>query len=510
MRLDQLISSEIMPCVPSHAGAVNICGLASDSRDVAPGYLFAALPGGRVDGATYIEAACARGAQAVVTSMPRVDLSVSARLPVVTTAMPRQVLAQIAARFFGYQPEHIAAVTGTNGKTSVAVFTRSLLVELGHCAASLGTLGAFWDSGASENSGHYDLMHTTPPPIILHRHLRDLHARGVNYLVLEASSHGLDQARLDGVVLAVAGFTHLSRDHLDYHLSAADYFAAKARLFCEVLPHEGIAVIDVGRPSGEQMAAVATAAGREVVRVADVTDTPDGSVSGAAIYVRRLGCDGRGQHLRVHLDGHDYDVDFPFFGDFQRSNLVVALGLAWSLLGGDSVCRDALVEAISNLCAVRGRMEHIGASAVGADIFVDYAHTPDALAAVLGGLRPHVSGRIILVFGAGGARDGGKRRQMGEVASALADHIIITDDNPRDENPSLIRAVLAQTCPGAENIGDRGDAITRAILLAGADDTVLVAGKGHERVQIVGDVAHDFNDATVIRAVLAQQEGSDG
>ena len=484
MRLEKLIPRDIMP---SGADAVSVRGLSCDSRTVRHGYLFAALCGTHDDGASYVDDACARGASVILSHTPCSTASV----PMIISSAPRVTLAQIAARFFAYQPSYIGAVTGTNGKTSVVELTRALLSMAGYCAASMGTLGI---RGATQNM---PLSHTTSEPITLHMHLRALYAQRVSHLMLEASSHGLAQARLDAVRLCVAGFTNISRDHMDYHATPQDYFAAKARLFTEILPRDGIAVIDVSSQAGQDMAERAQTMGREVLTVG--TDE-------SAIYVRVRSITPYKQHITIHIDGQDFDVDFPILGDFQRINLQLALGLAWQMGGATVSMRDSLVSGVAGLEAVSGRLENIGKSGRGAKIFVDYAHTPDALRTVLKGLRAHVSGRLIVVFGCGGERDAGKRTKMGAIAHEFADYVIITDDNPRHEDPAMIRAEIAMACEGADNIGDRAEAIAHALKLADMDDVVLVAGKGHESVQIIGEQAHDFNDADIIRAQLRQGE----
>ena len=484
MRLDHLAPE--FTHSPSLA-TTPIQGLTADSREVMPGYLFAALAGSQTDGRRFVEQAVARGAVAVLTSS---ELPVSADIAVLESDNPRRDFARMASRFFSPQPPHIAAITGTNGKTSSVRFLQQILTACGHRAASLGTLGV--QSAAYEAP----LQHTTPDPVTLNAALRDLVAHQISHVALEASSHGLDQHRLDGVHVEVAGFTNLSRDHMDYHGDAAAYLAAKQRLFCEVLAPTGTAVILMAGEAGEKLAAAAEASGRQVMRVG----TP-----GSDLYVERLSRHRDGLSLRVHYGAQQGDVDLPLVGDFQIENLQVAMSMA--LVFG---CEwSAVLGAIETLQAPEGRLQKAGETSSGAAIYVDYAHTPDALANALTTLRAHMGqgAALHVVFGCGGDRDAGKRPLMGEIAARLADHTIVTDDNPRHEISGDIRQAILAKCPQAQEIGDRGQAIQAALSQAKADDIVLVAGKGHETGQAIGDIILPFKDVTHIHHILSQMEG---
>jgi UDP-N-acetylmuramoyl-L-alanyl-D-glutamate--2,6-diaminopimelate ligase len=462
---------------------VAITGLTADSRAVGPGMLFAALPGARADGRAFIDPAIAAGAAAVLA-----DPSLAGRalpVPLVLDPDPRRRLALMAARFYGAQPEMVVAVTGTNGKTSVASFTRQLWQRQGLAAASLGTLGLEAE-GASDDAGL-----TTPDPVRLQALLAELAARGIQHLALEASSHGLDQRRLDGVRFRAAAFTNLSRDHLDYHASPAAYFAAKRRLFAELLPEGGSAVLNADAPEYQDLAALCRGRGIDVL---------DFGRTASRLRLLTQTAHADGQTLALAVEGEVHEVDTPLLGAFQAANLLAALGLVVAA-GGDAA---AGVADLGSVRGARGRLERVGTHPAGAPIFVDYAHTPDALAAVLGALRPHTRGRLAVVFGAGGDRDPGKRPLMGEAAAAHADVVIVTDDNPRSEDPALIRRAILAACPAAQEIGDRALAIRTAIERLAAGDVLVIAGKGHESGQIVGERRLPFDDAAVARAVLGR------
>ena len=474
MRLSDLI--------PQAADDVEITGLASDSRDVRPGCLFAALPGTRVSGVDYIADAVARGAVAVLAP-EGTDPGLARGANLVTDPYPRQRLALAAARYHGAQPAAVACVTGTNGKTSVADFTRQIWQESGHKAASLGTLGIRVDGGQRA------LRHTTPDPIALHRDLAQLAADGIDHLALEASSHGLAQHRLDGVHVKAAAFTSFSRDHMDYHADAHAYFATKARLFEEVMPADGTAVLNADDSR------VASLAGRCRVRGQRVLTY---GTAGEDLRLSARYDTQAGQDLTVSILGTRHDIALPLPGAFQAHNALAALGLALAT-GVDAA--DA-VRALNALEGVPGRLQRIAGHPAGADVFVDYAHTPDALEAALRAVRPLVPRTLVLVFGCGGERDVGKRREMGEVAAKLADRVIVTDDNPRREDPALIRRAILDACSGAVEIGERGRAIRTAIEGLGSGDGLLIAGKGHEREQVVGERTIAFDDADVARSAM--------
>ncbi|MFW2437063.1 MAG: UDP-N-acetylmuramoyl-L-alanyl-D-glutamate--2,6-diaminopimelate ligase [Parvibaculales bacterium] len=487
MRLDRL-APEFNP-LPAFA-STNIRGLTADSRDVMPGYLFAALSGVKTDGGAFIDQAIARGAAAVLVAKPaQIDTETTAQVAVLQSENPRRDLALMAKRFFATQPQHVVAITGTNGKTSTAQFVQQILAACGHTAASLGTLGV------QSASYQAPLNHTTPDPVTLSAALRDLVAHQITHVALEASSHGLAQYRLDGTDISVAGFTNLSRDHLDYHKDEADYLAAKQRLFTEVLSADGTAVVTVTREAGQQIADAAARGGRSVMRVG----TQD-----ADLYVELVSRQRDGLVLRAHFDNQQGDVTLPLVGDFQIENVQLAmaislqLGCAW----GD------VLASVSGLVAPMGRLQKAGETSSGASVYVDYAHTPDALANALNALRAHMhdKGALHVVFGCGGDRDVGKRPLMGEIAAHLADQIIVTDDNPRHEEAAQIRQAILAQCPLAQEIADRGQAIDAALVQAQADDIVLVAGKGHETGQIIGDTILPFNDVTYIAQALGQSE----
>jgi UDP-N-acetylmuramoyl-L-alanyl-D-glutamate--2,6-diaminopimelate ligase len=458
-----------------------VTGLTADSREVEPGNLFFALAGVKTDGARFVNQARSKGAAAIVAAG---DAGISVDdVPVLRTDDPRRVLARMAAAFFGPQPRVMAAVTGTAGKTSVASFLRQIWAHAGEKAAMLGTTGIV-APGRSE----YGSL-TTPDPVALHRLLAELASDGVTHAAMEASSHGLDQRRLDGVTLSVAGFTNLGRDHMDYHPSMDDYMAAKMRLFDTLLPKGAPAVIFADDPWSEQAVEVAERAGAKVLTVGR---------KGGFLSLKRV------EHLRhkqvaeVHLDGRIFEIHVPLAGDFQISNALVAVGMAIATGTG----ADQAMAALEHLTGASGRLELVGSTEQGAPAYVDYAHKPEAMENVLDAVRPFTTGRIVVVFGCGGDRDRGKRPIMGSIATRLADVVIVTDDNPRSEEPSSIRAEILVAAPGATEIADRGEAIRTAVQMLQAGDTLIVAGKGHEQGQMVGDTVLHFSDHEEIRAAL--------
>ncbi len=467
---------------------VEISGLTADSRRVAAGYLFAALPGSRVDGRDFIPQALDKGAAAVLapegTRLPdgRRDVAL------ITDANPRRRLALLAARFYGRQPETACAVTGTNGKTSVASFTRQLWQALGYPAASLGTLGLQPPRADAPASL------TTPDPVELHRCLAALARDHIDHVVLEASSHGLDQYRLDGIRVSAAAFTNLTRDHLDYHGTMEAYLAAKLRLFTELLQPEGTAVVNVDDPAGAEISAACRARGVKLI-----------SYGKGAADLRLLSQEptATGQNLKLEVFGKAYDVALPVAGAFQGENVLAALGLV--LAGGADT--DRAVAALTQVSGVPGRVELVGATPAGGHVYVDYAHTPDALETVLKALRPHTAARLFVIIGCGGDRDRGKRPQMGRIAVTLADQTIITDDNPRSEDPATIRQEMLVEAPGAQEIGDRGAAIATAVAALGPGDVLVIAGKGHETGQIVGGQVLPFDDREVARTAISRLAG---
>ena len=460
-----------------------VTGLTADSRKVEPGNLFFALAGVKADGAQFAVQAASKGAVAIVAGHDA-DLS-GITVPVLRADDPRQALARMAAAFFGDQPRVMAAVTGTAGKTSVASFLRQIWAHAGEQAAMLGTTGV-----VAPGRTEYGTL-TTPDPVALHKLLADLASEGVTHAAMEASSHGLDQRRLDGVALSVAGFTNLGRDHMDYHPSIEDYMAAKMRLFDTLLPKGAPAVIFADDPWSEKAVEVAERAGARVLTVGR---------KGGFLSLKRV------EHLRhkqiaeIHMDGRIFEVHLPLAGDFQVSNALVAAGMA--IATGTSA--DQVMAALEHLTGAPGRLELIGSTAEGSPAYVDYAHKPEALENVLEAVRPFTTGRVIVVFGCGGDRDRGKRPIMGEIAMRLADVVIVTDDNPRSEDPASIRAEIMTAAIGATEIGDRAAAIKQAVAMLNAGDTLIVAGKGHEEGQTVGDKVLPFSDHTEIRKALEE------
>jgi UDP-N-acetylmuramoyl-L-alanyl-D-glutamate--2,6-diaminopimelate ligase len=470
-----------------------ITGITADSRQVKAGFLFAALRGARHDGRSFAGEALARGAAAILTDDPAalaLDADARARIPIIADPNPHRRLALAASRFFGRQPTMIAAVTGTNGKTSVVHFTREIWIALGRPAASLGTLGLVSPQGRRPGAL------TTPDPVALHRDLAELVRGGVEHVVVEASSHGLDQFRLDGLSVAAAAFTNLTRDHLDYHGDVAAYRAAKDRLFTVLLNPSGHAVLNADSAEFPRLAALCRSRGHGVISY--------GRAEIAELRLRQRAPRHDGQDLVLDLYGRSFEVKLPLVGDFQAMNALAALGLALAT-GAELV---AAVAALGALDGVPGRVQFIGATPDGGAVFVDYAHTPDALATVLAALRPHTAARLVVVFGAGGDRDRGKRPLMGEMATRFADRVYVTDDNPRSEEPATIRRAILAAAPEAIEIGDRRAAIGAAIAGLGRGDVLVIAGKGHETGQIIGAEVHPFDDAMVGREALAARDSA--
>ncbi len=495
MRLTELIDAagELRGAGGQAVPTPEIAGLTADSRQIRPGYLFAALPGSRTDGRRFIADAAARGAAAILTDAATAAGEIGAAHPgivVIADPNPRRRLAQMAARFHAPQPATIAAVTGTNGKTSVAAFARQIWQGLGLAAASLGTLGIVGPGVDRPGSM------TTPDPVTLHRELAALAARGIQHVALEASSHGLDQFRLDGLALTAAAFTNLTHDHLDYHGTMAAYGAAKLRLFDELLPAGATAVLNA---DAEAYPTFAEACRRRGLRTLAYGES---SAAGLRILDRRA--QSGGQRLDLDILGRRQAIALPLAGAFQAGNALAALGLVIAC----GAAAEAALARLPHLSGVPGRLERVAALANGAAIYVDYAHTPDALATVLGALRPHAAGRLLAVFGAGGDRDAAKRPLMGAVVGRLADAAIVTDDNPRSEDPAAIRAAIRAGCPGAREIGERAAAIRAAIAGLAAGDILVIAGKGHETGQIVGATVHPFDDRAVARALAAELGGA--
>jgi UDP-N-acetylmuramoyl-L-alanyl-D-glutamate--2,6-diaminopimelate ligase len=473
--------AELFPDAPAPLRDAEVAGLTADSRAVAPGLVFFALAGAKADGLAFAAKALEAGAVAVVGDRTPPGAIASRYLRV---ADARAALALAAARFFPRQPGKIVAVTGTSGKTSVADFTRQIFSFCGYAAASLGTIGVIKPSGAVYGSL------TTPDPLTLHRTLDALACEGVTHLAMEASSHGLDQRRLDGVKICAAGFTNLSRDHLDYHADLDDYFAAKSRLFTVLLPGDATAAIAADGDHAQKLVAACEARGLKVFTV---------GAKGEGIRLAALAADGFDQRLILVHEGVERRVLLPLAGAFQAENALVAAGLA--LAAGAP--REKVFEALEHLKGAPGRLERVG-DREGAPVFVDYAHKPDALDKALAALRPFAKNRLIVVFGCGGDRDSGKRPIMGEIAARGADLVIVTDDNPRGEDPASIRAQILAGAPGALEIGDRASAIRAGVAELRAGDALLIAGKGHETGQIVKGAALPFSDHEAARAALAE------
>ena len=460
---------------------IKVAGLSADSRRVRPGDVFFALAGSKTDGRGFLADAAGRGAVALVGEGARPE-GLASNTPYISVSDARAALAHAAARFYPRVPATIVAVTGTNGKTSVASFVRQIWARLGHAAASVGTIGLVAPSG--ETPGNL----TTPDPVFLHELMDRLAGEGVTHLAMEASSHGLEQRRLDGVKLAAGAFTNLTRDHLDYHLTLDAYHAAKLRLFETLLPANAAAVVDADQPEAFAIAGIAK---KRKLRFFGV------GRAGGDLTLLDSSRDGFAQTLHLRVAGKERRVKLPLVGAFQVSNALVAAGLA---IATGTAAEDALA-SLESLKGASGRLELVGEKN-GAPVFVDYAHTPDALANALDALRPYASGRLLIIFGAGGDRDAGKRPLMGAVAAAGADRVIVTDDNPRSEDPAAIRKAILQAAPGAVEIGDRAEAIKTTVNELKGGDVLLVAGKGHETGQILRDRTLPFSDQAAVRAAL--------
>jgi len=479
MKLERI--AELNLDIPEEIAAIDISGISANSSDVQDGFLFFGLPGVNVDGAKFVSQAQEKGAVAAVVSLDSAISDVS--IPVWRSEDPRRMLAYVAAQFYPDQPQTIGAVTGTAGKTSVATFLRQIWEADKQVAASLGTTGVV--APGRDDYGNL----TTPDPISLHNLLNELAVDGITHAAMEASSHGLDQRRLDGVRLSVGGFTNLGRDHLDYHATVDEYLEAKMLLFRERLPEGAPAIIFADDPFSEAAVAAAKDGGCKVLTVGRAGDF---------ISLKKVEHLQFGQVVELLHDGEHCRIEFPLAGDFQIANGLVASGMAIATGTPASVA----FKALENLQGALGRLELVGKSAKGAPIYVDYAHKPEALENVLSSLRPFTSGRIVLAFGCGGDRDPGKRAIMGEIASRLADVVIVTDDNPRTEDPVGIRAAIMAACEGAVEIGDRARAIEHGCEILQEGDCFVVAGKGHEPGQIIGDKVLPFSDHDVIRNVL--------
>ncbi len=466
------------------AGQSEVTGVTSDSRKVVPGSVFVAVAGAKADGASYAADAAGRGAVAIVTA--RGAASGRQTVPVFSVDDPRLVLSKIAALLYPRQPETMVAVTGTSGKTSVAAFTRQIWEQAGHAAASIGTTGV-----VAPGRNDYGQL-TTPDPVELHRLLTELADAGVTHAAMEASSHGLDQRRLDGVRLAAGGFTNLGRDHMDYHPNIEDYHRAKMRLFDALLPKGSPAVIFADDPWSKPTIDAAKAAGLRVLTVGR---------QGDFLALKRVEHERFRQRAEIEADGILHEVDLPLAGDFQIFNALVAAGLA--IATGTPV--STALHALEQLKGAPGRLDLVGTAANGAPVYVDYAHKPDALENVLSAVRPFTTGRVVVVFGCGGDRDRGKRPIMGEIATRLADVTVVTDDNPRTEVPETIRAAILAAAPGAIEIADRRQAIREAVAMLRPGDTLIVAGKGHEEGQTIGATTFPFSDHEEVCKALQER-----
>lgn len=473
--------ADILPHVGSIPGDMDITGLSSDSRRVAPGHLFFALPGVKADGAAFIADAIRRGAVGVVAKQGTVTADVG--VPVTEVDDPRRALALASARFYTGQPATMVAVTGTSGKTSVASFTRQIWEHAGLAAASIGTTGV-----VAPGRDEYGEL-TTPDPISLHKLLSELAAAGVTHGAMEASSHGLSQRRLDSVELAAGAFTNLGRDHMDYHPTVEEYHQTKMRLFDTLLPKGAPAVVFADDAWSEATVDAVRNAGRELLTVGR---------SGTFITIKRAEHERHRQHGEVEHGGRIYEIDLPLAGEFQLSNALVAAGLA--IATGLEPAKA--FQALKRIKGASGRLELAGTAKNGAQVYVDYAHKPEALENVLQAVRPFTTGRVIVVFGCGGDRDRGKRPIMGEIAGRLADVAIVTDDNPRTEEPTEIRAEIMAAIPDAIEIGDRREAIRRAVGMLQTGDTLIVAGKGHEHGQEIAGKKYPFSDHEEVSTAL--------
>jgi len=475
MRLDTLIGENA-----SDAPGAAVTGFAIDHRKVARGAIFGAFRGSRFNGEDFISDAVSAGAVAVVA---RPEASVVGAVHI-ADAEPRRAFARLAARFFAPFPEMIIAVTGTNGKTSTVELTRQLWRMAGHHAASIGTLGV---TTADEQ---VSTGLTTPDIVTFLSNMAGLAREGVTHAAFEASSHGLSQYRTEGLPVRVGAFTNLSRDHLDYHGTMEAYLEAKLRLFTEVVDEDGAAVIWMDDNASARVAELASERGLSLLTV---------GTKGETLKLVKREPTHLGQTLTVEAEGKAHQIKLPLIGAYQAANALTAAALVLATGGG-------LAQTLDNLARVqpvRGRLERAAIGKTGAPIYVDYAHTPDGLRAAIEALRPHATGRLITVFGAGGDRDRGKRSEMGAVATDLSDHVIVTDDNPRSEDPAAIRKDVLAGAPGATEIGGRREAIAAAIAEAKAGDIVLLAGKGHEQGQIIGDKVLPFDDVAVARECAA-------
>jgi len=478
MRLNSLV-----PGLDGDAGQQTVTGFAIDHRKIAPGNIFGAFRGAKFNGEEFIGAAIKAGAIAIV-ALPEAQVEGALHI---ADAVPRRLFAQMAARYFTPTPAHVAAVTGTNGKTSIAELTRQLWRMDGHNSASIGTLGVT----TADDQVKTGL--TTPDIVTFLSNMSGLAREGVSHAIFEASSHGLSQYRTEGLPVHVGAFTNLSRDHLDYHGDMDSYFEAKMRLFDEVIWSEGTAVIWADDdPWSEKAIQRARDRGLELFTVGE---------KGGTLRLLSQTPTHLGQVLMVEAQGDTHRISLPLIGAYQAANILCAAAIVLAT-GGQL---ENILDHMQRVQPVRGRMERAVITRAGAPLYVDYAHTPEALRAAIAALRPHVTGRLITIFGAGGDRDKGKRPEMGRIAAEMSDHVIVTDDNPRSEDPATIRAEILAGAMGADDIADRRAAIAKGIEMAGPRDIILLAGKGHEQGQIVGDRVIPFDDVEVARECAGGQ-----
>ncbi len=488
IRMNTILSWIGNPYAPENDHAVDVIDLSADSRQVKPGFLFFALPGEHTSGVCYIDAAIQNGACAVVVDEDESLLEIESTVPIIRVKNARFVLAKIAGQFFGPGPETCVAVTGTNGKSSTVSFTRQIWTFAGIRGASLGTLGLDVPDLAAYGQPKFGL--TTPDPIGMHKLFAALKTSAISHMAMEASSHGLDQFRLDGVGLKAAGFTNLSQDHLDYHGSMNRYFEAKSRLFSQVILPDGVAVLNADIEECEPLKTICRKRGLQVL---------DYGRNATSVRLENIAPCSQGYEISIAVLGKRHNVVLPLVGQFQVYNSLCALGLALATGVEEATALDALTQ----LKGVAGRLQKVGLTSKGASVYVDYAHTPDAMEAVLTSMRPHCSGKVICVFGCGGDRDVFKRPIMGQIACKYADVVIVTDDNPRSEDPVSIREQIQSGCAvPIMDIAERDIAIKYAIEKAGADDMVLILGKGHEQGQIVGHQVLPFDDVQVARSCI--------
>lgn len=483
MLLSDLIARSGITATVIGNSAVKISSLTADSRAVSPGALFAAMPGVTADGTRYIPEALRSGAAALLLAQ-HAKSDVVATVPMVRIADMRAAMSALAAAFYNAQPRYMMAVTGTDGKTSTADFVRQLAARCGHISASIGTLGLRTSPAATDIE--FPALNTSPEPILLHRTLTALAAAKTEIVAIETSSHGLDQKRADGVKFCAGAFTNFARDHLDYHATLEDYFLAKTRLFSAVLPEGAVAVLNHDDARFEALRAICIARSLRIISFGTHVDS--------TYRILAVMPTAEGLSATVVIRGKTHALTLPFYGAFQLSNMLAALGL----LSAAGLTEDALIPLLSELTGVPGRLEKIIIYR-GAPVFIDYAHTPAALENILKTLRPHTQKKLHVLFGCGGDRDAGKRPQMGAVASQFADRVIITDDNPRSENPASIRAAIMAAAPGVTEIEGRDVAIRTAMQQLQSGDVLVVAGKGHETTQTIGMQVIHFNDAEHIR-----------